>query len=250
MKHWLKFINIDKEGKVLNVNRAIKQAKALCIKEYNITTKPNSNETIKFFKSFQGLDINEIKTLFEKFNNNIDLYDYDEKTKLYDLHDQIHFSDDFKTYSLLLISNNNNIHISIITKSDVLTNILIGPKCHSFTYRKNWCRNDRFQKHVDNCDEKFKKTPLFKLSKLPYIRHILNNSAYEYCLAHNFKYKLLNTLLHLIFKRLRKKINDKITDSTTINSNLFPLSVSTTIYYKNGNNIKTLSLNHKFYYEM
>lgn len=100
-----------------------------------------------------------------------------------------------------------------------LTNILICPKCRSYVVRnENRMGKQRMEKHTEKCDDIFKKNYIPEKASLPYCPHILNNPLYEYCLAHNLKFRPQMYYMTYDFETMEQVINEAITKSTTINS--------------------------------
>ncbi|KAK8886376.1 hypothetical protein M9Y10_041839 [Tritrichomonas musculus] len=76
--------------------------------------------------------------LSAKMNHiNVNIYDYDKETMIYDLQEQWYFDDSYETKSALLYTDEMFFHIMYITNVEKLTNIFICPKCRLYVVRDN-----------------------------------------------------------------------------------------------------------------
>ena len=73
---------------------------------------------------------------------------------------------------------------------------------------------------------------------MSYVPHILDCPVYEYCLAHGLKIEPLRSFITFDFESVDEIINERVTNSTTINSHLLPISVSCT--FNSKTQLKTL----------
>ena len=165
------------------------KAKKLLLEEHGIiyNTKIPKNG-IELLQNYQGSNIEQMQESAKKHNINVDLYLFDEQSNAFELFDQWRFDKSYNTYSALIYSNKDALHIMYIVDSDKLTNIHICSKCHMFIHYGNH-NIKRFHKHVEKCKGEFVKKYVPNYQALPYCPHILENRVYEYCLAHNIEWK-------------------------------------------------------------
>ena len=116
---------------------------------------------------------------------------------------------------------------------EALTNIHICPQCGSYIH-KGHEHMDRFNRHVDKCDGKFKKDFIPSREALPYCPHILNNPVYLYCLSYELEWKPTIHYITYDFETMEQKIEKKVSDKSVINSRLIPLSVSSCVKLDKG----------------
>ena len=129
-----------------------------------------------------------MKESAQKHKINVDIYEYYSDTKQYDIQEQWFFNKDYTTYSALLFTKDLTIHNMFIKDADKQTHIHICHKCKSYVHYGNE-NLYRFEDHVKHYDSKFKKQFVPNKEALPYCPHILNNSVYEYCLAHDIEWR-------------------------------------------------------------
>ena len=221
-----------------------KIAKKLLLKEHNIIYNTKiPNEGKKILNEFEGVSMEQMKDLAQKNHINVNIYEFHktDSEQYYDLSEQWFFDKTFTTYSALLFTQNQIIHIMYIKNPEKLTQIHICPKCNSYIHygSKNF---NRFDSHVKHCDGVFKKNFIPVKEALPYCPHILNNPVYEYCLAYNLQWKPEIYYITYDFETMEQSINKSISNSTTINSRLIPLSVSSCVKSSNGLTTKNFSL--------
>lgn len=210
-------------------------AKKLLCEEHGIIYKNRPpKEATQLINSFNGITIEEMKESAKIHNINVNIYEYKKEKNIYDIQEQWHNTDDEnKTFFALLYSNDKVIHIIYIINAESLTNIHICPKCGSYIHKGN--KNiERFKNHVKNCNRKFKKDFIPSHEALPYVPHILSNPLYLYCLSYNIEWKPTIHYITYDFETMEKKINKNISDSTTINSKLIPLSVASCVKLDKG----------------
>ena len=230
------------DTKKYNIKNRTKIAKKLLLEEHNIsyTTKiPKEAQTI--LDNYQGSTMEDMKASAEKHKLNIDIYEYDEKNKIYDLQEQWYFNKSYPTFSALLFTKDLIVHIMYIKDAEKLTAIHICPKCKSFVHHGHENLH-RFETHVKHCDGKFKKQFVPVKEALPYCPHILNNPVYEYCLAYGINWKPNIYYMTYDFETMEQAVNRGVGKSTTINSRLIPISVSSCVKSASGLSTKNFSL--------
>ncbi len=245
---WYRFVIacIGTKSQKKDTNKRTSAAKRLCAiengYEYTIKMTPQAKE---FLKNYEGTDVDNMKKSAKRNKMNVNFYEYDEEKKYYDIYEQWHFDDSFETYSALMFTHKGYVHIMKITKPDKLTDILICHKCKSFVWRNSSRNLTRFENHVKHCDGKFKKEVILDREPTPYCPHILNNPIYEYCLAHNLQWKPTRFYATYDFETMEQIINENITNTTFLNSQLIPISVASSIKTINGVETKHFDIRQK-----
>ena len=118
-----------KDTKKYNIVNRTQAARKLLCKDYGIEyIKRPTKEAQSLIKSFKGMSMEEMKESAKKHCINVNIYDYDEDSKCYDIQEQW-FDEKFEnTFSALLFSQGRVIHIMYIIDVERLTNIWICPK--------------------------------------------------------------------------------------------------------------------------
>lgn len=249
---WYRFLIacLGTKSQNTNIKKRTSSAMKLCAEDHNIKYNTKmTKEAEDFIKNFEGVDIDKMKISAKKHQINIDFYDYDEETKIYDIRDQWHFDDSWNTYSALLFSKNGIIHIMKITNPEALTNILICPKCKSYCHRKSSKNNKRFENHVKKCDGKFRKEIVLDKVSKPYVPHILNNPVLEYCLAYKLQWKPTSYYATFDFETMEKPETEVTTRVSFLNSRLIPISVASAIKSKNRIDVKHFDIRENDFIE-
>ena len=187
------------------------KAKKLLLEEHGIiyNTKIPKNG-IELLQNYQGSNIEQMQESAKKHNINVDLYLFDEPNNAFELLEQWRFDKSYNTYSALIYSNKDALHIMYIVDSEKLTNIHICSKCHMFIHYGNH-NIKRFHKHVEKCKGEFVKKYCPNYQALPYCPHILENHVYEYCLAHNIEWKPTIYYITYEFNATHNSTNEQIT---------------------------------------
>ena len=219
--------------------RRTQLAKQMLLKKYGIEysnhmTNDEREKSNKILNEFNGLDIYEMKSEAEELKLNINIYDYIESIKQYNITNQWKYNDSNDFHSMLLFSKGNILHIMFIKPDGVetLTDILICPKCRSYSTQKK--HKSYLLKHMKLCDGTFKKNFIPNKEPLPFCPHILNNPVYEYCLAHQLEWKPNIYYITYDFETMEQVVEKSIGKSVTINSRLIPLSVASCVKSANG----------------
>ncbi len=214
---------------------------------YGVEPNTASKEYKNFIRTYPGFDITnntELKNFKDFYKVKIDIYTYDDKTKEYNLYfpggseeEEEEENEDYKLLSVLLYCS----HAILMNpeRVEMITKFLICPKCRVYAVRYNTKHGKaRFDKHVEKCTGKFERNVNLNKISTPYCPHLLKNRVLLYCLAHDIPYEPITSYITFDFETIEEKIDKKITESTTINSHLFPLSVAATI--KNKYDISTI----------
>lgn len=244
---WYRFLAICLNTKLSDV-RTFKTsdrtlaAKRLLLKKHGIEytnhmTNQQKEQANKIINEFKGVNMYEMKEEAKEYELNINIYDYIEKQNHFNLTEHWKNNDSNIFHSAVLFVNDSIIHIMYIKPKGVesLTNLLICPICMNHVETKN--HKDRMAKHIKKCkanDGSFTKEFRPNREALPYIPHILSNPVYEYCLAHGLEWKPSIHYITYDFETMEQKVNKSISDSTTINSRLIPLSVSSCVKLDSG----------------
>ena len=226
---------------VYTIEHRTKRAKKLLLEEHNITytTKiPNYGKTI--LAQFQGSTTEDMMKSAEKHKINVNIYEYNNDEQ-YDLQEQWYFNEEYPTFSALLFAKDRILHIMFIKDAEKLTAIHVCPKCKSYVHYGH-SNLKRFEDHIKHCDGKFKKQFVPNKEALPYCPHILNNTVYEYCLAHDLEWKPNIYYMTYDFETMEQVVNEEAGKSTFINSKLIPLSVSSCVKSASGLTTKNFSL--------
>ncbi|WP_334089833.1 hypothetical protein, partial [Helicobacter typhlonius] len=226
---WYRFLAVCVNPKLLNyksykLNDRTNHARRLLCEEHGFPYKTKiTNEALNFLNNYDGTTMEEMKLSAQKHKINVNIYEYF-GTGLYGISEQWFFDKSYTTFNALLYSKGQILHIMYIKDAEKLTGLLVCPKCKSYVVR-GINNHKRFEQHVNKCDGKFKKNFIVEKQSLPYCPHILSNSVYEYCLAHNLQFKPQEYYMTYDFETMEHSINESLTKSTTINSRLVPLSV-------------------------
>lgn len=228
-------------AKSFNLKNRTSKAKALLLEKYGIKftsnmTQKDKQRTYKILSSFKGINQYEMKEEVINRKLNVNIFDYDEDKKRYDIIDTWIGDKTSKTYhNALIYSNKNTIHIMFIKpdKLQILTDFMFCPKCRLYTTRgKN--KVHKMNKHIKHCDGVFKKELFISDAPLPYCPHIINNGVYQYCLAHNLEWKPFKEFITYDFETIESVIDNNITNSTVLNSVLNPISVASSVKTKDS----------------
>ena len=209
------------------VHRTSAARKLLC-QDHGVTysTRP-TKAAQSILDSFNGMSTEEMKASAMKNHINVNVYNYSIDENRYDIQEQWYDEKNGTPFNALLFSDGMVCHIMYIIDAEKLTNIFICPKCRSYVVRnENRHGQERMNKHISYCDGKFKKKYIPERISEPYCPHILNHPVYEYCLAHDLEWKPQQLYMTYDFETMEHQVNIKSGDSTTINSELIPLSVS------------------------
>ena len=200
---------------------------------------------------YQGFDLTtELKpfTMWAKIDVNI--YDYDCTSKKFNLFQSVKCSltdsctaEETKTevqvMNILLITQNCKTHVMYIKDVERLTGILICPKCHSYCYNmRGGDRNKkRFDEHVSKCTGKPEKQFRFDIPSHPYCPHLWKTPYAKLLSYHEGEYwKPTRYYMTYDFETMDQVIDKSITNKTTLDAHLVPLSVALTVYSPNGTN--------------
>ena len=217
--------------KTFNIRDRTAAAKELLCKEHGIEYLDNANRPTeaakKLLSEFDGVTQEYMmECALNKYKININIYQYDLNTKIYDIQEQWHINQE-DPFSALLFTNNKTIHIMYIKNPEALTRVMVCPKCRWFTLSKDWSHsNQRMEKHIAKCDGKFRKAFVAEKCSKPYCPHILGNPVYAYCLAYGLQFKPQQYHMTYDFETMEKLIGKECGSSTTVDSQLVPLSVS------------------------
>ena len=230
---WYRFLSICLNPQLKNTKkydlakRTSAARKLLCMDHgVSYSTKP-TKVAQSIINSFNGMSIEEMKESAMKNHINVNIYSYDKDSHCYDIQDQWYDESNQNTFNALLYSDGVVCHIMFIIDAEKLTKIFICPKCNSYVVRnENRHGSERMKKHMDHCDGKFHKKFIPERISEPYCPHILNHPVYEFCLAHDLEWKPQSLYMTYDFETMERKVDIKCGESTVINSELIPLSVS------------------------
>ncbi|KAA6389693.1 MAG: hypothetical protein EZS28_014776 [Streblomastix strix] len=201
-------------------HKRIAEGKRLLFSFYGI---PESNQ-LKFLKEYPGFNWNDANKVAEKYNININCYEYlqskrsedyvgegfeddDQKPKYQRLISYPDIQvDGRKPYNILLLNDDiGNQHIVYIIYVEKLIGLLICPICNNHAiYAKDENRHvkRKMDAHIKECMMKLgnpnKQVRLEKFSK-PFAQHITSNQTYKYLLSHNRLQEYKPTQYYIIF---------------------------------------------------
>ena len=118
---------------------------------------------------------------------NVNLFRYDVNNKTYSMFAQYLFSNEFVTVNLLMLNVKDRFHLSYIKDVEKLTGFMICHKCKNKHGHGNSL--NAFYKHVESCDDTFKKKIFLSKVTLPYLPHPFNHKAYLYAFSYNLTYE-------------------------------------------------------------
>jgi hypothetical protein len=145
------------------------------------------------------------------------------------------------TLNILLVNHNNKFHAMNIKNVENLTVDRFCNICKAFICKRDAAHGDRtFKKHMKKHEKGLigTKQIVLDVKPRPYVPHILKNKAYWYSLAHNVEYKPMRSYITYDFETVQVKLDKKITDQTTVNANLIPMSVASCVRTSNGTKSK------------
>jgi hypothetical protein len=167
----------------------------------------------------------------ERFHLAYVLYTFNKKTKKFE---QFGVGEGGTVINLLVVPVKSVQHVMYIKDIEALTKLHICPKCKVYCLsasNNGNIRKPRFDKHVENCDGKFKS--VLRLGKVagPYIPHIFKNLLFAHLYAHGRteEYVPLNQYIVYDFETVSKKKGEKFCHAGTWDSTLHPISVAWTV---------------------
>ena len=179
---------------------------------------------------------------FSKWANvNVCVYDYDQETQSFAV---------FQTYTvpkpayetpfnILLITSKGKNHVMFIKDTELLCGILICPKCNSYCYNKKAksANKYRFDAHVAKCTGKVNKQVRLDTIAHPYCPYLWK-TPYAMLLANKEAEYWQPTKYYMTFdfETMEETSTRKVTDKTSVLAKIIPLSVSLTVYSKQGTN--------------
>ncbi|KAA6373280.1 MAG: hypothetical protein EZS28_031193, partial [Streblomastix strix] len=201
----------DSKNVEIDRHKRIAEGKRLLFSFYGI---PELNQR-KFLKEYPGFNWNDANKVAEKYNININCYEYVgegfeddiQKPKYQRL---ISYPDmqveGRKPYNILLLNDDiGNQHIMYIINVEKLIGLLICPICNNHAiYAKDENRHvqRKMDAHIKECTMKLgnpnKQVRLEKFSK-PFAPHITSNQTYKYLLSHNRLYEYKPTQYYITF---------------------------------------------------
>lgn len=204
---------------------------------------PKDKRYREFISEYEGFDLTTgINEYCNFYKVNVNIYECNKEHTYYYLTQEIKVNDKYELMSVLLVGLHGRAHAMLIKpdKVAVLTKFLFCPTCQQLIGKYSSKHgNKSFEKHVSVCDgSPLKKKCRLDLISQPYVPHIMKNNLYRYCLAKNIEYVPVRYYITFDFETMEQKLNEKISDCTTVNSRLIPLSVASTIKSKSG--IKTI----------
>jgi hypothetical protein len=146
----------------------------------------------------------------------------------------MHYQD---TLNILLVNNNDRFHAMYIKNVENLTGFRFCNICKTFICKRDADHGDR----AVNTHMLLREKGLIGVKQIildakarPYVPHILKNKAYWYALAHNVEYKPMRAYITYDFETVQVQLDKKITDYTTLDANLVPLSVASCVVTSNA----------------
>ena len=231
--------------------QTLAEAKRLFAEFYKIQDGVNPETRRKYLKdaleSYEGFNTTTESEAFARhFKMNIDYYWVNpcftpEDEPHYELVEQVIVNESYDHYSFLRIpTGNNKFHIMYITDAEALTGIRICPFCKSYCYNPKVDKHlSRFEEHKIECEKRggkrFREVKLDNTQK-PYAPHIQKQKIYKFLLAHGLQQYFQPTKYYITFdfETLEDPINESITDHTTLDANLVPFMVSSTVKFRSG----------------
>ena len=156
--------------KKYNINNRTNYANRLLAEEHGHPYKTHMTKQAKaIIDNFNGMTEDEMKDSAKMHKINVNIYKYDKDKRIYDIDAQWFFDNNYPTFSAVLYSTEDFFHVMYVSKAEILTKILICPKCKSHIVRNdNGHGVKRMQAHVDKCDGTFKKNYIAEKVSLPY----------------------------------------------------------------------------------
>ena len=198
---------------------------------------------VKQIREYKGFNIVTELDKFTKWAKlDVQIFDYDQSSQHYKLFKSIKcegLSEPVTNppFNILLITSGAESHIMWIKDPESLAGVLICPKCRSYCYnKKGTMRNKaKFEEHVKNCKGKREKKLKLDLVSHPYCPHLWK-TTYAALLANKEEEYWRPTLYYMTydFETVEEKVDQILTDQTTLNAKIQPLSVALTVYSPNG----------------
>ena len=230
----------------LKDNQLIARAKKLFKAFYNIpdgknpkTGKTYLDEALDNYEGFNCATETEALARFCKFN--IHYYYCPPYKEQYELVEEVVVDPSYPVKSLLRIpTGDGKFHIAVITDVEGLTGLRICPHCKSYCFNPRKQKNKkRFEQHVKECEAnggKLTQEVSLPYTQQPYAPHIQKQPVFRYLLAHDQVEKFRPTQYYITydFETLEDPINEEITQQTTLDANLKPFMVSSTVKLPSG----------------
>ncbi|KAA6354299.1 MAG: hypothetical protein EZS28_050174, partial [Streblomastix strix] len=252
----------DSKGIEIDRYSRIAEGKRLLFEFYNVK-KENQRE---FLKKYEGFNWDDSLKVCQKYNININCYEFDDKNvevpyKLFTNYSidtdtvinpdgsnqqanetQVTREIQSRDYNILLLNDDDgNQHIMYIISVDKLLGIKICPICNNhavFTKDPNNNSKRKMDTHMKECQQnngQIKKYVTLEKFPKPFIPHITSNKTYRYLLAHNRESEYKATQYYITF-RFQTELQKIRGYQYPI---LVPTAVASTIKAKNY--IKTIS---------
>jgi ssDNA-binding Zn-finger/Zn-ribbon topoisomerase 1 len=211
---------------------------------------------LKCPKDYQGANISADAPLAAKImKKNINFYSYDDTTDKYHQESQVIFDTNCKEFlDILLVTGNNKnggllTHAMKILDVEAVTGIHICPKCKSFcmSAKKYTHKKFMFDKHVKECDGKFKSMVKLNPISLPYVPHIQNNNYYAFLIANGREneFQPIRNYITYDFETASMIIEKSFGDASTLDSTLHPISVAHSVRINGETTTKSFYINTK-----
>lgn len=203
-------------------------------------------ETIAL-ENYEGFNTTtECDRFCRKYKVNIDFYYAYPRFKAsdpekYELVEQVIVDKTYSSASLLRIpAGNNKFHICYIDDPTVLTGYEICPYCKCYVFDNKLCHDrKRFEKHMKECKEcngKIIREVSLPNTQKPYAPHIQKQKIYQFLFARGMENQFKPTKYYITFdfETLEDPINEEVSEQTTIDANLVPFMVSSTVKLPSG----------------
>ncbi|KAA6359882.1 MAG: hypothetical protein EZS28_044591, partial [Streblomastix strix] len=197
----------DSKGIEIDCYSRIAEGKRLLFEFYNVK-KENQRE---FLKNYQGFNWDGSLKVCQKYNININCYEFDDKNVEvpYKLFTNYHIDNQqaSKDYNILFLNDDDgNQHLMYIISVDKLLGIKICPICNNhaiFTKDPNNNSKRKMDTHMKECQQnngQIKKYITLEKFPKPFVPHITSNKTFRYLLAHNRESEYKATQYYITFR--------------------------------------------------
>ncbi|KAA6366529.1 MAG: hypothetical protein EZS28_037944, partial [Streblomastix strix] len=240
----------DSKGVEIDRHSRIAEGKRLLFNFYNVS----KDEQHDFLKKYPGFNWNDSLKVAQKFNININCYEFDEQRSCPPTGDKnvevpyklfANFRNEnqpARDYNILLLNDNDgNQHLMYIISVEMLLGIKICPICKNhaiFSKDINHHVKRKMDTHMIECKQnngKIVKHVTLEKFPNPFVPRITSNKTYRFLLSHNREAEYKSTQYYITF-RFQTELQKIPGRNCPI---LIPTAVASTI--KSKNYIKTIS---------
>ena len=192
-------------------------------------------------KTYNGFNFTDMEEFVQWAKVNVCVYDYDESCKSFTLFSSFTLREEKPInelpFNFLLLTHEGKNHIMFIKDPEFLCGILICPKCHKYCYNKKipGSKRSRFDNHVEKCTGKVEKHLRLDTVAHPYCPHLWKTPYATLLSVKEAEYwQPTRYYMTFDFETMEEKMEKLVTDKTTVQSKIVPLSVALTVYSKKG----------------